>query len=36
MTRPNCDKAQGEASRPDTITDAILCSQKNGLIMTAL
>ena len=28
VTGPNWDPAQREASRPDTITDAMLCSQK--------
>ena len=28
VTGPNWDPAQGEASRPDTITDAMVCSQK--------
>ena len=28
MTGPKWDPAQGEASRPDTITDAMVCSQK--------
>ena len=27
----NRDPAQGEAPRPDTITDAMVCSQKGGL-----
>jgi hypothetical protein len=28
MTGPNWDSAQGEVPRPDTITEAMECSQK--------
>ena len=35
MTGPKWDPAQGEAPRPNTITEAVECSQK-GHIMTAL
>jgi hypothetical protein len=34
VTGPNLDPAQGEALRPDTITDAMVCL-KTGAIMTA-
>ena len=28
--RPNSDLSQGEAARPDTITDAVMCLQTGG------
>jgi hypothetical protein len=35
VTDPKLDAAQGEVPRPDTITEAMECSQKKGPIMTA-
>jgi hypothetical protein len=31
MTKPKWDPGQGEVSRPDTITEAMECSQKKDL-----